>query len=97
MARERKGFIFEREPGSWYARVTLTDQNGKRRDLWRKGDNKTEAKELLKKLVRDLEDSNDTVIEGNKITLNKYLDRWLTIAAKARLSERSLGRILILA
>ena len=89
MARERKGFVFEREPGTWYARVTLTDQNGKRRDLWRKGDNKTEAKELLKKLVRDLEDSNNTVIEGNKITLNKYLDRWLTMAAKGRLSERS--------
>lgn len=59
MARERKGFVFEREPGKWYARVTFLDQRGKRRDLWRKGDNKTHAKELLKQLLRDLDESDD--------------------------------------
>jgi integrase len=89
MARERKGIVFEREPGKWYARVTFTDLSGKRRDLWRKGENKTHAKELVKQLLRDLDDSADTVVEGNNTRFNEYLDRWLKTAAKPRLSERA--------
>jgi integrase len=89
MARERKGFVFEREPGNWYARVTFLDQSGKRRDLWRKGENKTHAKELLKQLLRDLDDSDDMVVEGSNARLDDYLDQWLKTAAKPRLSERA--------
>ena len=73
----------------WYARVTLTDETGKRRDIWRKGENKTDAKELLKQLLRDLDDSGETVVEGNKTNLNDYFDRWLEVAAKPRVSERT--------
>lgn len=89
MARERKGFVFEREPGKWYARVTFLDQKGKRRDLWRKGDNKTHAKEVLKQLLRDLDDSDDMVVEGSNARLDDYLDQWLKAAAKPRLSVRA--------
>jgi len=89
VARERKGFIFEREPGTWYARVTLQDQFVKRRDLWRKADNKTHAKDLLKQLLRDLDDSGGTIVEGNKTNLDDYLNRWLKAAAKPRLRMRS--------
>ncbi|HYP28661.1 MAG TPA: tyrosine-type recombinase/integrase [Blastocatellia bacterium] len=89
MARDRSGMIFEREKGVWYARVTFTDQSGKRRYIKRRGDTKSHAKELVKQLLRDLDDSGDMVIEGNQITVNKYFDRWLTAAAKPRLSERT--------
>jgi hypothetical protein len=65
VGKERKGFIFEREPGTWYARVTLQNQFGKRRDLWRKADNKTHAKDLLKQLLRDL-------VETVKSALGKH-------------------------
>lgn len=89
MARDRSGMIFEREKGVWYARVTFTDQSGKRRYIKRRGDTKSHARELVKQLLRDLDDSGDMVIEGNQITVNKYFDRWLTAAAKPRLSERT--------
>ena len=89
MARERSGMIFEREKGVWYARVTFTDQEGKRRYIKRKADTKTHAKELVKQLLRDLDDSSDTVIEGCQLTLGKYFDRWLESAAKPRLTERT--------
>jgi integrase len=89
MARERTGKVFEREKGVWYARVTFTDQSGKRRDVWRKGQNKSQAKELLKGLLRKIDSSDGSFIEGDKKTLNEYLDKWLDAAAKPRLAERT--------
>jgi len=89
MARQRSGMVFEREKGVWYARVTFTDQEGKRRYIKRKADTKTHARELVKQIIRDLDDSGDTVIEGSQIVLSKYFDHWLEAAAKPRLSERT--------
>lgn len=89
MARDRSGMVFEREKGAWYARVTFTDQSGKRRYIKRRGETKSPAKEIVKQILRDLDDSGDMVIEGNQITVNKYFDRWLSTAAKPRLSERT--------
>lgn len=51
MARERKGFVFEREPDNWYARVTFLDQKGKRRDLWRKGGQQNARKGIIEAIV----------------------------------------------
>jgi len=89
MARERTGKIFEREKGVWYARVTFIDQAGKRRDIWRKGDNKSHARELVKDLLRKVDESDGAFIEGEKLSLNDYLDKWLQAAAKPRLAERT--------
>lgn len=89
MSRERTGKVFEREKGAWYARVTFTDPSGKRKDIWRKGDNKSHAKELLKDLLRKIDSSDGAFIEGDKKTLNEYLDKWLEAAARPRLAERS--------
>ncbi len=83
-----KASTFSKSAG-WYARVTITDEAGKRRDIWKKGENKTDAKELLKNLIRDLDDSGETVVEGNKTTLSEYFDHWLSAAAKPRVSERT--------
>ena len=89
MARERTGKVFEREKGIWYARVSLTDPSGKRRQIWRKGENKSHAKELLKELLGKIDESDGTFIEGEKLMLNEYLDRWLDAAARPRLAERT--------
>lgn len=89
MPRDRSGMVFEREKGVWYARVTFTDQDGKRRYIKRRAESKTNAKEIVKQLLRDLDDSGDVVVEGHNISLNKYFDNWLETAAKPRLSERT--------
>jgi hypothetical protein len=47
MARDRKGYIYE-ENKKWIARVTTTDETGKRRNVKRTASSKSEAKELLK-------------------------------------------------
>jgi integrase len=77
------------ESAGWYARVTFVDEGGNLRNVKRRGENKTDAKSILKQLIRDLDDSGDTVIEGNKTALNAYFDKWLDAAARPRLSQRT--------
>jgi integrase len=89
MARDRSGMIFERGKGIWYARVTFTDTTGRRRYVKRRGENKSDAKEIVKRLLREIEDSGGAVVEGNGVTLGKYLDRWLQVAARPRVSDRT--------
>lgn len=88
MAKKRIGHYVERD-GKVYARISYTDQDGKRRQIWRKAENKSDAKEMAKRMQRELEDYGDTVLTGDRITLNQYLDQWLQSAAKPRLSERT--------
>jgi hypothetical protein len=54
MARERKGSIVERE-GKIYARVQFVDENGKKRDLWRKAENRTHARKLTRRILNEIE------------------------------------------
>src|SRR5215469_10871331 len=76
MARERTGMIFERPKGSriWYARVTFVDQSGKRRFVKRRGDNKTHAKDLLRGLLRDIEDCGEKSLDGDRMTFADLAD-----------------------
>jgi hypothetical protein len=88
MAKARTGYVFKDRNGCWWARLTFTDEAGKRRNVkrsnyidqagnkWR-ARNKTEAKSLLlKQLLDEMEESPETVLEGGGTTLNAYLDRW---------------------
>ena len=51
-----KGYVyFEKRENCWYARVTLTDEKGKRRNLKMKARDKADAEEKLRVLIRQLE------------------------------------------
>lgn len=67
MARERKGLIVEKK-GRIYARLTYTDSAGKRHDLTRRANTRTHARELIKTLMRELEENGERTIEGDHIT-----------------------------
>jgi integrase len=67
MARERKGFIVQKK-GKTYARLTFTDSAGKRHDLMRRADNRTHARELIKGLIRELEENGERSIQGDHLT-----------------------------
>lgn len=69
MARERSGYVYEKD-GSWYARITFTNEQGKRRDIKRKANNKTEAKKLLNALLHELENKGCQSIETSRLTFN---------------------------
>jgi len=70
MPKQRSGYVFQSEDG-WVARLTFTDETGKRRNIKRKAKNKTEAKERLKELLRQLEDRGEHALDGDRITFRE--------------------------
>ena len=67
MARERKGTIINRD-GKLYARVQFKDETGKRRDLWRRAENRTHARQLIRELLKDVENSTAVALDAAKMT-----------------------------
>lgn len=53
--KDRNGYVFK-EKKKWVARVTFTDVSGKRRNVRRNADSRTEARSLLNGLLRQLEE-----------------------------------------
>lgn len=84
MARPRTGSItFDDERKLFVVRLTYHDEAGKRRDLRRTADTKTEALRLLTTLKRDLDDGGAQSIDGDRLTFRKLAD----IYQEKRLTE----------
>lgn len=71
MAKERSGYVFQDKDGFWYARLTFTAENGKRRNVKRRAKSKTEAKEIRWKLRREFADHGEKIIDGDRVTFNE--------------------------
>jgi hypothetical protein len=71
----QKGYVYydERE-GRWYARTTVTDGEGKRRNVKRRGKDKAHAKELLKTLISQIEDEGPKAADAARATFNDLAD-----------------------
>lgn len=67
--KDRSGYIFE-EKGKWYARVTIQDNQGKRRNIKRTAKTKSQAKELLKTLLQQIENEGVKGIDAARLTFN---------------------------
>lgn len=77
MPRQREGTIGKRKdrPGLW-ARVTYTDETGHRRVLQRKVANRTEGREVLKRLLRQIEDDGPRIIDGERMTFGELAENY---------------------
>jgi integrase len=77
MPRERKGSIGKRKdrPGLW-SRVSYTDETGRHRVLQRKVANRTEGRETLKRLLREIEDDGARIIDGERMTFNELAETY---------------------
>ena len=65
MAKERKGYVFEDKDGRVWARFTYTDEvTGKRKNIKRRAETRTDARRLLKTLIRELEEGGGKALEG---------------------------------
>ena len=81
--RDRKGYIyFDKNEKCWYARTTVTDENGRRRNVKRKAKTKTEANKLLKTIIRQIDDEGVGVIDFTRLTFNDLADFYLKHYAK---------------
>lgn len=74
MAKDRSGYIFQNEKGAWYARTTITDAKGQRRNIKKRAKDKQDAKKILKSILRQLEEEGSQVLDLSKLTFNDLAD-----------------------
>src|SRR5262249_4320886 len=79
---------YKEKNGKIYARITYTDAAGKQREVWRRAETKTEAKDIARRLEYQLKTQGSEAFEHHG-TLDEYLDQWL-ISQKQSVSERTL-------
>ncbi len=75
--KNRSGYIYEQN-GKWIARVTIKDNQGKRRNIKRTAKTKSEAKEFLKMLLQQIETEGIKGIDAAKLTFNDLADYYQT-------------------
>lgn len=71
--KPRTGHIFKRGK-SWYGRVSFTDEEGKRRFIKRAARTKSEAREKLNDLIREIEERGS--VDGSRMTFNELAARF---------------------
>ncbi len=81
--RTRTGYVYyDKERKSWTARITYRNESGKVRNIKRQVENRTEGKQFLNKLLREIEDHGEQIIDGDSMTFKKlaeiYEERKLT-------------------
>ncbi len=76
MSRNKSGSVRTKD-GKIYARVTYTDELGKIREVWRKAENRTEAKELIKQILHTLEDCGQKTIQAEYMTFKNLADYFI--------------------
>lgn len=54
--------------------MTVTDENGRRRNVVRRAQDKSEAREVLKSLLRQLDDEGTKVVDFSRLTFNDLAD-----------------------
>lgn len=73
--RRRKGFVtFDEKEDCWIARTSLTDDNGKRRNIKRRAKSKSEAENKLATILRDIETEGKKVVDYNQMTFANLAD-----------------------
>jgi integrase len=79
----RTGYVFkDRSNNKWYARVTITISNGKRKNIKRTAETKGEARNLLNNLLAALEDKGVESIEQEKLTFQDLAEKYSEFKVK---------------
>ena len=75
MGRQRRGSVIERK-GKMYARVQFTDEQGRKRDVWRRAENRKEARGIAKQLLREVDDHGETTLDSHAKTFADLADHF---------------------
>ena len=83
MARGRSGSIWKNR-GNLYARITYVDEFGKRKDVRRKARSRTHARQIIKEMLREIEERGEGSLDTSRLTFAQlakhYKDRYATPA-----------------
>lgn len=85
VSNNRKGYIGRDNKGRYFARTTITDEHGKRRNIIRLAKDKTEARLILKTILRQLDDEGSRAIDVARLTfkdLANYYEQHYLIPAQ---------------
>lgn len=74
MAKERKGYTYQNQKGHWYARLTFTNEQGKRRDIKRRAENAKSARKALSGLLREIEAFGVKPLDTGSMTFAELCD-----------------------
>lgn len=84
MGRPRSGSIWKSSDGQLFARITYTDDFGKRRDIKRKAVSRTHARQVIKELLREIEERGEGSLDTARLTFAQlakhYKDRYVVEA-----------------
>lgn len=67
MGRVRKGSIVERK-GKMYACVQFVDEAGNKRGVWRKAENRKQARDTIKRILRELDEHGEATVDAQNMT-----------------------------
>lgn len=73
MAKKTNGYTYE-ENGKWYARFTFTDSTGRRRNIKRRAGSKSQAREVLRRLLLELDTHGSKSVQSSNMTFNDLAD-----------------------
>ncbi len=75
MTIHKGGYVYyDEKESTWYARITVKDTSGKRRNVKRRAKDKTEAKKMLRGLGQQLDAEGEKAIESSQMTFNDLCD-----------------------
>lgn len=74
MPKDRSGYIFQDKNGKWYARTTVTDATGRRRNVKRSANTKRKAKDALKAILLALDAEGSDSLTLNRRTFEDLAD-----------------------
>lgn len=84
MGRPRSGSIWKAPDGQLFARITYTNELGKRKDVKRKALSRTHARQLIKELLREIEERGEGALDTSRLTFAQlakhYTDNYATPA-----------------
>jgi integrase len=82
MKRHKGNVYFDEKRNSWYARITFTDLTGKRKDIKKKVENKSDGNDFLKKIINIYDNSGTKGIDSERLTFDALVDYYEEIYCK---------------
>jgi integrase len=73
--KSKTGYVYkDKQKGKWCARVSYTDESGKRKSFRRFFDSKTDAKDQLPELLTQIKDHGTRSVKGENLTISELVD-----------------------
>lgn len=88
MAKDRTGYVGKDKNGKWFARVTITDDTCRRRNIAKRAKDKRDAKTVLKGILSDLDAEGSQSVDLARLTFNDLANHISNEGTRRQVRER---------